>query len=287
MMQDLVVGVVLYYPNFESLKVTLNFFKTQVKHIILFDNGMDAELREQIISLNVHLIGNGKNIGIAAALNAIMDFADKSLKSKWVLVSDQDSSFTENIVSEYTKLFSDDSIGIICPNIVKSNNQNLKKNNVGQMDIGRCPTSGMAMRVSDWKRAGKYNEDLFIDYVDYDICEKFILMNKRITRLNNVYLIQQLGNVSEIKGLMLLGKLLKSQRLEKAAMTFNHSPVRNYYFVRNGIIYVRTYKDNIDVKKEIFFIVKWELKKLLFEKKKISQLRSTVLGVHDGVKYSI
>lgn len=287
-MDALVVGFILFHPDFDVLNQTLNYFKQKVKYIVLYDNGMNQKTKKKFMASNYILIGDGSNKGVAAALNAIMDYADKRFNAEWVFVSDQDSSFSDNIIDEYTKLFNDDSIGAICPEVIKnSGNLELDIPNVSYRNVKRCPTSGMAMRVSDWKKIGKYNEKLFIDYVDYDICEKLLINKKRIVRIKNTFLIQRLGNAKNNSLILFIGNVLNSDRIKKSALLFNHSPKRNYFFVRNGIFYIRTYHQYISVKKEIYFMVKWELKKIIFERYRIRQLRAIFHGITDGLRNSI
>ena len=56
--------------------------------------------------------------------------------------------------------------------------------------VERVIASGNIINLVEWKKVGKFDEILFIDEVDYDLCYKFIRDNKNIIRFNNVFLNQ-------------------------------------------------------------------------------------------------
>lgn len=284
-MTKFAVGFVLYKPNISTLEDTIDQFSDYSDEIVLFNNGISDSDLAYLRKCNRTIIGSGENIGIASALNGIMSYVKENFTADWVIVSDQDAKYSGNIINAYSKFTNDPNIGAICPQIVKTDNSQLFVLEDVFMEVERCPTSGMAMRVSDWLKVGKYDDDLFIDYVDYDMCEKILLNNQKIIRTKKVALIQNLGNSSRVKSVYLVGKLLRSSRIKKMATIFNHSPKRNYYFVRNSIIYLKKYGQYIDKRKECMFIFKWELKKLLFEEKKLRQLKAIRDGLKDGFRY--
>lgn len=283
------IGFVMYYPDMTKLKETLQKFSKYSHEIVLYNNGLKDNDLDFLKNLSVNVIGTGKNVGIAKALNEIMRYARDYYTADWVFVSDQDAGYIGNVFEEYSKYADDPEIGVICPSIVKKLGGKQPVYNLvnGYEEVQRCPTSGMAMRISDWEAVDGYNDDLFIDYVDYDMCEKIILLDKKLIRLKSVILVQSLGKSTKISWMYQLGTLIHSKRIETMATVFNHSPKRNYYFVRNGIIYVRTYHNEIHVLSELKFIFKWELKKLIFERNKIKQFMAFINGLIAGVKFEV
>lgn len=287
-MKRMIVGIVLYNPTIEIVINTINNLETDASSVVAYNNGATISDLKSLSDIGVNIIGSGDNVGIAKALNSIMEFAlsyDKT--TEWVFVSDQDANYSKNILCHYEKYLDQDDVGIICPNIIKNSEELPAYNSKEISEIKRCPTSGMAMRTCDWEKIGGYNDDLFIDYVDYDICEKVILLGKKIVRINNAYLIQSLGKINRVMWIYKLGQIFDNDRIKKMSMIFNHSPKRNYYFVRNGIIYIRTYAKDISVLKEMLYICKWELKKLIFESQKIQQVGAIFKGIKEGLKYEI
>lgn len=283
----LCIGVVLYNPDIIQLKVNMEQLNSLGTAVVYFDNGSSniADIRNVLKNTSFPLIEAKINLGIATALNELMKYA-KSNEIDWVLSMDQDATVSDNTITEYLKYIEDSEIGIMCPKIIKLgvdvNNKKSKIDKVKQVE--KCPTSGTFLRTSVWEEVGGYDDDLFIDYVDYDMCIKVRVAGYKILRISEAKLFQNLGAVTKISSIYLLGNLLNSNRIKKAAYTFNHSPKRNYFFVRNGIFIIKKYKKNINVRHEYFFIIKWELKKLLFESNRIEQFKSIRSGIKDSKK---
>ncbi|EOL49393.1 glycosyltransferase [Enterococcus caccae] len=289
-MEKICAGIVTYNPEIELLIKNLNLIKRQVEKIYIFDNGSSNLENIKEIDKDIEVISVGKNVGIAKALNNIMQHASDE-EYEWVLSMDQDTLLGENVIKKYSEYLNDESVGILTLKVIrKSSEQKIiyetPSNNLVD-SVQRCPTSGMLLKTSLWEAAGKYDEWMFIDYVDYDMCQKILLLDKKILRINEAYMIQNLGDTKEGS---LLGKAFsrsKSLTLNRWARTFNHNPNRNYYYMRNSIYFIRKYKNHIKVKQEVKKIFSWELKKLLFEKQKLSQFLVIIKGIKDGIMVKI
>ena len=115
-------GIVIYNPKLYRLKENITRIYEEVDGLILYNNGCSVECQEymqQIISTNVIVIGDGQNVGLAAALNAMMRYA-KEAGAEWLLTFDQDSIVSLDLIAEMQKRISAgiEKIGIICPRIV-------------------------------------------------------------------------------------------------------------------------------------------------------------------------
>lgn len=100
--QRLYAGIVSYNPDIERLRENICAINNQVSEVIVFDNGSDNfEAVEEIILefKNVRLIKSDKNIGIAAALNRMMQWGF-DLSYKWMLSLDQDSVCSDDYVKK-------------------------------------------------------------------------------------------------------------------------------------------------------------------------------------------
>ena len=137
------------------------------------------------------------------------------------------------------------------------------------------------MSIDAWKAAGQYDEWMFIDYVDYDMCRKLQLKGFKIYQINTVEVKQDLGNIHYNKLLYKIGELLRIDKIKNFSVTYNHSSFRNYYYVRNSLYYINKYADIIDKKSEIKKLIKWEIKKVLLEKNKIKTMKSIYRGFRD------
>ena len=101
--------VVTFRPRAEDL-VNLARVRPQVQDLVVVDNGSPEDklqlLREFSRDLEFVLIENGQNLGIAAALNAGVQWA-QSNQSNWVVLLDQDSSVTDGFIPQMLADFAD------------------------------------------------------------------------------------------------------------------------------------------------------------------------------------
>ena len=111
-------GIVLYNPEISLLKKNIEAIRNQVTKVVLVDNGSNNYQDVQRLLNdydNTYLISNGDNLGIAKALNQIMEMS-KEDGAQWVLTLDQDSVCPDGMVQKY-QVYTDDNIGMICPRL--------------------------------------------------------------------------------------------------------------------------------------------------------------------------
>src|SRR5271165_4899297 len=98
--QSVCAVIVTYHPSAKMVD-NLSDMLDQVQGLVVVDNGSTAnELRQLRVAaqgFGFHLIENGENLGIAAALNQGVTFA-KDKGYPWVIFFDQDSGITEGFV---------------------------------------------------------------------------------------------------------------------------------------------------------------------------------------------
>lgn len=271
--------IISFNPNHAALERNTQRLRQQGFNLIVVDNASKNPPNNFLSEQETILLDN--NLGMAAALNIGMEEA-KNRGAGWVLSLDQDTEVPENILDEFIKNVDLPDAGALCPRIIRKNEN---ERNVTIKDeyhaIDRCPTAGFFLRVDVWEKAGKYDDWMFIDYVDYDICMKIHLLGKKIYRINSTYIVQELGKLQVNSIVYRLGISLKSKKLQNFAHVYNHSPLRNYYFVRNSLYYIRKYEKYINVKAEMNHVVKWEVKKLFLEKNRLANLKAIRNGYHD------
>ena len=271
-MKEFYAVIVSFNPDVSRMRSNINILLNQGFRTIVVDNGSDQP-PEQLADI-AELVLLGKNKGIATALNIGMSKA-KEHGGEWVLSLDQDSEPADNILEEYKKHLDLPNSGALCPQIVRRGVEKKEQAETIEL-IKRCPTAGFFLKVNVWEIAGKYDDWMFIDYVDYDICTRIITAGFSIYRINSTFVIQELGKLYVNPFFYNLGKKLKCQKMINFAHTYNHSALRNYYFVRNSKYYIHKHKNHINVGKERKFIFKWELRKLLLEPKKIVLIKSII-----------
>ncbi len=228
------VGIVLYNPDVQRLKQNIEALYTLIgwKRIVLVDNASDNKAEVKALWGNhkdFAWIENSENMGVAAALNQIMSLVEL-MGGGWCLTMDQDSVAGEGLVEEYRK-FMADGIGMLTCRV--------KDRNFGWMysskceknveEIEYCITSGSFLSVEAWKSARGFNEDLFIDGVDYDFCFRMRAAGYSVVRVYGAYLLHEVGHAKKV---CLWGR---------GAMVLNHSPLRLYYIARNYLYIGFTY----------------------------------------------
>lgn len=227
-------GIVSFQPDLMRLKQNLDAVTQQVTHVYIVDNhsedlcGINRLLTAYI---NVTIIENGHNYGIAKALNqmseqAICDGFD------WILTLDQDSIIPDNLIENFTPYTKDNTIGIICPAVHYEGCKKVLKGKNETDYVKACMTSASLTRLDAWKTVGGYREDYFIDFVDNEFCMKLKLNGYKILRMNESVMRHQLGNLNKFK-LFGIIRVLYS----------NHSPLRLYYMIRNNYVFIMEYKE--------------------------------------------
>ena len=149
------VGIVLYNPNCNRLKQNIEAIIQQTDRMVIVDNGssVNRHSSHELIGsyCNIHIVDNDKNMGIAYALNQIMEWG-KINGYEWIVLLDQDTICPPNIIEEYSKLIcskqGNQNYGIICPVIYDINEKTYhgdKNINVTRSD--EVITSGSCINI--------------------------------------------------------------------------------------------------------------------------------------------
>lgn len=258
---------VLYNPN-ESVLTNLNSYSNCVDISVVVDNSDTKNEISQLLKNdpNFIYIDMDGNKGIAAALNKGIEYLN-SKNIDFALTMDQDSLFP-------TKYY---------PNILKLVNKyktdysviglNFNQDNGGLDEIIEVPywiTSGNFVNISDFMSVGGFMNELFIDYVDFELGYKFKKNGFKICYLKDFSLKHTIGNPIEIH---LFGKTYYAM---------NHSPIRYYYRYRNAY-YLYHFVDRQFFKKEYYkeMIVN-TLKMLIYEKNQKVKFSMIRKGIQDA-----
>lgn len=257
--QKNVAGVVVLYNPQTDIIENIKSYINQLDQLFIINNSnsnMTLDFTQQLTSDKIRIINNKENMGIAVALNQGVQLA-LSNNFKYLLTMDQDSKISSNFVHDALYKFENqDDIGIVCPTIVYNSNP-VKKHTIAKSRI--AITSGSLLNLSIINSIGGFDENLFIDYVDYEYSLRLLSKQFKILQLENAFLYHNLGNMAKVKFLW---------------MTFfptNHSPERLFYRTRNRFYVYKLYsesfkdfifKDKLHFLKELFKILLLENNKL-------------------------
>lgn len=274
MNNSIFAGIVTFNPDISRLKENINSIFNQVDKIVIVDNHSNnlAEIMELCKKFNIVLITFSDNLGIATALNKIMNYALEA-GVKYVLTLDQDSICPKNMIANLSKHFKDD-VAIVCPYIHDLNSNNDISNRKTQ-NVDRCITSGALTSVDSWKKIDGFDEYMFIDGVDFDFCDRLKNAGFSIIRCADVVLEHEIGKISIRKFLWF------------DVCVRNHSAFRKYYIARNIIYLDKKNHYKFYPIKTILREIKLILIVILYEEDKKNKLKLILDGIKDGFEHKI
>lgn len=258
--------IVLYNPEMEVISNVKNLLGF-TSDVLVLDNSDYLNKTSQQISHTegITYVWFKKNTGIANALKYAADYSSAK-EFDYLLTMDQDSVFPIDKKREILSLLKANfDYSILALNY---NGKNQSSSEVSQ--VNDWITSGSFIKLEDYKKVDGFNPLLFIDYVDYDLCEQFVSKGLKIGVMNRISLDHQLGHPD-------------SKRIFGKELIFsNHSPERDYYRYRNELYLYRRNKKYFKAlhraeKKNLILI-------LLLEKNKIGKLKMIIKGKRDARK---
>lgn len=276
--------VVTYHPDVE-LYERIEKIRRQVDRLLIVDNSSKPDCIHMIqrisSDLDVDVIKNTSNLGIAEALNQGFKYAEGfGGKYSWVLSLDQDSyccaTLVQQLISAYNQCPFRDEVGIIGTNYrEKTTGRTLhEKKQVDENweEVKNLPTSGCITSLAAFSEVGNFRKDFFIDYVDTEYCMRLRGRGYRVLISTEVGMIHPLGyyRVSNLH-----------QWLRGSSMITNYPPFRHYYWTRNCTTLIReNFRRDIkwSLHEAYYIFFRRIITILLFEDKKIVKLGNISLG---------
>lgn len=227
--------VVTYNPDKELLQKQYLSMCNQVDMVVYIDNGsymkLDISNKGKVL-----LVCNKSNQGLGIAQNQGIKIAIQN-GADFVLLLDQDSILPDNMVPtlirEYNKLSElNEKVAAICPAIFSDFTKTVCDVPVslglqvrttkpeGLTNVVYAISSGSLIPVDIIKKVGGIQEDFFIDSMDAEWCMRASSMGYNTYVTSETQLTHQLGNGAKVKVLQ-------------------HSPIREYYIIRNSIALVK------------------------------------------------
>lgn len=271
-----VAGAVILYHSSPSCLAHIQTYLPQVDKLYIVDNtpeGVDWILTFIDQSPSVTYIPLGANKGIAYALNvaATTAIADRYT---YLLTMDDDSSAPDNLVDQmgyYWNTHLADPIGIVCPkHALTTAELPNKQPETTPRALLTTMTSGNLISLPVYQQIGGFDNELFIDVVDHDYTLKLAVRGYAVIELPAVQLIHRLGHQRTV----LFGLL----------SYVTHSPIRNYYLIRNSLLVGLRYRKKYPAYLiEAIRTVLVELVKImLFENQKKTRLLLAWEALRDG-----
>ncbi len=281
-MNSVCAVVVTFHPDPDVVK-NLSKVRGQVQGLVVVDNGSSSAtvelLRDASSRMGFELIENGENLGIAAALNTGVRWAEAN-RFDWVVLFDQDSAVTEGFMETMLRSFEDsprgEGLAILVPRYIdKRSGSKLPGITLRKGGLEAAMTSGSLMRIATFQQYGWFEEDLFIDAVDYEYSLRLRSRGGFIEECGEALLLHSPGipRVHKLGGRYLF-------------QTSNYSPARRYYQERNKVWVTRRYWRQFPFfcVKLFFFSSKDFVKGLLAEDRKWDKFYYASRGIADGLR---
>ena len=273
--------IVSYNPGPE-VRLALCSVLPQVSKVFVIDNASKPESEVVLTGLcaefGVALIANKDNIGVAGAYNQAASMAI-SQGYEWILLMDQDAVAPVGLVQQLMRGV--DRWGgtrlpaVLCPLSIGSSPSG-HQSVVPDIDVavGACINAGSIVKLAAWEAVGGYDEDFFVDYVDFDFCFRCRQHGWEVVQVGGAVMVHSPGSPTSHRFLW------------KRPMTSNQSALRRYYITRNRILFYRKYWrfDARWVLGNVCNAVKEVVLVVLFESSKREKLNAIIVGVADGCR---
>lgn len=223
--------VTIFNPNIQ-VKDNILILSKQVDYVILCDNSKNDNSTMFDNIKNSIYIFNNKNLGLSAAFNkAFLDYSSLFEDNDFIIFFDQDSiianQYIYNLKNEYIKIenagFNIGCLGASYADVSDGKPQipRIKKQLFdGVYKVPNIITSSMLTRFKILKDVNFWNEKIFLDLADWDLCWRINEKGYFTCLTTNVIFNHHLGLGSIKKGLVKLKK---------------GSPFREYYQTRDSL----------------------------------------------------
>jgi rhamnosyltransferase len=278
-MPTVAAGIVAFNPQ-QGLTLLVAQLVGRDCPVLVHDNGSTCglDVLADCEGLGATIVRAGGNSGIAGGLAALLDRATGSYE--WLLTFDQDSliedGYVDGIMASAT--LADPKVAIVAPRVVETASGATVQGPAQDgrpREVARVISSGALCRVAALNAIGGFREDLFIDYVDYDLCLRLRAAGWKVVIEPKAVLHHTIGAQTSHR---LLGIL--------PVETSNHSADRQYYKYRNYLLLARDRTLLGDPRSAVLdagALLWGPLKILLFENDRGAKLRAIGHGVADGI----
>ena len=171
--------IVIYNKKIDSSTTFKCINKDKRLNLIIYDNSLDNKYNKEFAKKNkIEYYTINKNVGLSKAYNYVIR-KHKMNDNDYIMILDDDTEITNNYLDEVDKIINSHEYDIILP-IVKSNKRMMSPSNIQfncrvkrVKDISKLKmnkitaiNSGMVVKKKVYNDI-KYDENLFLDYVDH------------------------------------------------------------------------------------------------------------------------
>lgn len=246
---EAVAIIVTFHPKKENLTQLVNQTMSQLAHVIIVDNGSNDKIKDWFSvfpTTNLHIVQLGENFGIAHAQNVGIR-RSRNLNATHVVLFDQDSniekSTLDRLLDAVKKLHLEGKrVACVGPRYIDKRQNNptpfvrieglrlsrtLCTNPEDIIPVDHLIASGSVIPLATIDIVGDMREELFIDYVDLEWCERSKVLGFQSYGVCAAIMEHALGD----EPIEFMGRARPAR-----------SPLRHYYMFRNAAwIYLQSW----------------------------------------------
>lgn len=253
--------VTVYNPKPENI-ANINRIAEQADRVFVCDNSsIDNSLMFTGSAQSIIYVPNRRNLGLPAAFNKVLkgeywSSNEEANDTQWVIFFDQDSNIGKDhiipLITEFEKINRSKDIGCLGPFYYEVNSDTVQipksKNRITENSytVKSIITSSMLTTYDVIKDVGFWNEDLFLDYADWDLCWR----------------LQKAGMCCCITDVVTLRHSLGQGKKKIGALNLRvAAPIREYYQMRDSRYLLN--KNYVPFKYKIRFLINIYLRSVL------------------------
>lgn len=273
---------VTYNPDIRCLQKQFSSLKDQLDSCVIVDNGSQniSEIEELVSSFEFKFIKLEKNFGLAYAQNLGIESAI-SQGADHLLLLDQDSILSPGFITAMSDVYHEYNVGVLGPSFFDPHTNEFYwgTNYIGPFikrvpvqditDVTYVIASGSYFSADVYKKVGRMEDELFVDYIDVEWALRAKKAGYRVAMTNRASMAHTIGD----SRLNLFGRKISV-----------HSPMRRYFLVRNSFFMIRKPYIPIGYKvREVCLNFARAAISLVLNKEKAKTLKMICYGISDGV----
>lgn len=268
-------GVTVFYPTENELE-SIAKYKDVFERVYVFDNteGVDCKKVESYFTgkNGFTYLSNQQNDGLSIAFNVMCQRAIEE-GFDFVCLFDQDSFISGKDLLKMVNFIENDKsnkVGVYVPEVVYNNSGESKvipDSDVDFIEVDWAISSGSFINLFIYRKTQGFDENYFIDRLDFDYCNTIRILGFNVIRIKNATLYQSLG--------------------EKKRVFFSnvsqHNALRHYYIFRNRMyFYLKKNKFSLYRLLKLSLISTNHLLKILvLEDQKKNKISMVIVGSKD------
>lgn len=199
--------IITFNPNISQLKKCINAILFQVNKLLIIDNNSRnyQDIKKSVEVPKIVFMKNDTNEGLSKSYNKALRHA-KELEYNFLLILDQDTICSDNLITEYSK-YTDNAYVCLTPYINHKNKDyqdyDCKIHDCARPhgcieDVKTAINSGTLINLKLLPEDISFNENLFVDCVDWDFYLQLNRKNLEVARVNTTSILVDIGNKTNI-----------------------------------------------------------------------------------------